>query len=101
MIQITDVQIYVVNEDKLKAYATITLDNAFLIRDLKVIKGHTGLFVAMPAKKRKDGVFRDIAHPLNQSMRDHLEELVLKAFQEATSQQPDGVTSLPSGTEGY
>ena len=61
---ITDVQIFVANEDKLKAYATITLDNCFVVRDLKVIQGLSGLFVAMPAKKRKDGSFRDIAHLL-------------------------------------
>jgi stage V sporulation protein G len=100
MIEITDVQIYVVNEEKLKAYATITLANCFLIRDLKVINGHTGLFIAMPAKKRKDGVFRDIAHPLNQPMREHLEELVLKAYQEAVKEQSIGIPSISSGTEG-
>ncbi len=81
--EITDVQIFMVDEEKLKAYATITLDNCFVIRDLKVIQGHGGIFVAMPAKKRKDGTFRDIAHPLNQEMRDKLEKKVLGAFEEA------------------
>lgn len=81
--EITDIQIYLMNEDKLKAYATITLENCFLVRDLKVINGHSGLFVAMPAKKRKDGVFRDIAHPLNQEMRKYLEQKVLEAYDQA------------------
>ena len=78
--EITDVQIFLANEDKLKAYVTITLDNCFVVRDLKVIQGLSGFFVAMPAKKRKDGSFRDIAHPLNQEMRVKLEEKVLEAF---------------------
>jgi len=82
---ITDVQIFPVEEDKLKAYATITLDNCFVVRDLKVIQGHTGVFVAMPAKKRKDGSFRDIAHPLNQEMRALLEEKVLGAYHDSIS----------------
>lgn len=78
--EITDVQIFIANEDKLKAYASITLDHCFVVRDLKVIQGLTGLFVAMPAKKRKDGTFRDIAHPLNQEMRERLERKVLEAY---------------------
>ena len=53
--EITDVRVFPVDEDKLKAYVTITLDNCFVIRDLKVIHGNTGLFIAMPAKRRKDG----------------------------------------------
>jgi len=78
---ITDVQIFPVNEDKLKAYATITIDDCFVVRDLKIIQGLSGVFVAMPAKKRKDGSFRDIAHPLNQETRVQLEEKVLAAYQ--------------------
>ncbi len=84
--EITDVQIYLVHEEKLKAYATITLDSCFVVRDLKVIQGHGGIFVAMPAKKRKDGTFRDIAHPLNQDMRKDLEDKVLAAFEKAISE---------------
>lgn len=86
--EITDVQIFMVNEEKLKAYATITLDNCFVIRDLKVIQGHGGIFVAMPAKKRKDGTFRDVAHPLNQEMRADLEDKVLGAFEKANQDGP-------------
>ena len=78
-------QIFLVNEDKLKAYASITLDGCFVVRDLKVIHGHQGVFVAMPAKKRKDGTFRDIAHPLNQDMRKALEQRVLEAYEKAKS----------------
>jgi stage V sporulation protein G len=78
--EITEVKVYTVDEDKLKAYVTIVLDDCFVVRDLKVIHGGAGLFVAMPSKKRKDGVYRDIAHPLNKETRTKLEELVLSAY---------------------
>ena len=68
--EITDIRVFPVHEEKLKAYVTITLDNCFVIRDLKIIHGNTGLFIAMPAKRRKDGTYRDIAHPLNAVTRD-------------------------------
>lgn len=81
--QITEIKVYPVNEEKLKAYVTIVLDNCFVVRDLKVINGNTGLFVAMPSKKRKDGAFKDIAHPLNKETRDMLESMVLQAYEDA------------------
>ncbi len=77
---ITDVKVILVNEDRLKAYVTITIDDCFVVRDLKVIEGNDGLFVAMPSKKKKDNTFRDIAHPLNQETRDVLEKAVFDAF---------------------
>jgi stage V sporulation protein G len=92
---ISDVQIYLANDDKLKAYASITLDNCFVVRDLKVIQGLTGLFVAMPAKKRKDGSFKDIAHPLNQEMRERLEAKVLEAYQKALAASLGGQPQRP------
>ena len=78
--EITEVKVFPVNEDRLKAYVTITLDNCFVIRDLKVIQGNNGLFVAMPSKKRKDGQFKDIAHPLNQETREMIENKVFDAY---------------------
>jgi stage V sporulation protein G len=57
--EITEVRVFPMNEDQLKAYATVTFDDCFVVRDLKVISGNTGLFVAMPSKKRKDGTFKD------------------------------------------
>lgn len=79
--KITEVKIFPVNEDRLKAYVTITLDDCFVVRDLKIIQGTTGLFVAMPSKKRKDGQFRDIAHPLNQETRAMIEDRVFEAYE--------------------
>ncbi|HEX7128014.1 MAG TPA: septation regulator SpoVG [Thermodesulfobacteriota bacterium] len=79
--QVTEVRVFPVNEDKLKAYATITFDGCFVVRDLKVIHGNSGLFVAMPSKKRKDGTFKDTAHPLNNETREMIEEKVLSEYE--------------------
>ena len=78
--EITEVRVFPVNEDKLKAYATITFDQCFVVRDLKVIQGNNGLFVAMPSKKRKDGTFKDTAHPLNTDTREMIESRVLAEY---------------------
>ena len=79
--KITDVKVFPVDEDKLKAYATITFDNCFIVRDLKVISGNKGYFIAMPSKKRKDGTFRDVAHPLNSETRKMIEDSVLEVYE--------------------
>lgn len=92
--KITEVKIFPVNEDKLKAYVTITIDDCFVIRDIKVIQGTGGLFVAMPSKKRKDGQFRDIAHPLNQGTRDHIEDTIFEAFEKEVLSMGESLTSL-------
>ena len=79
-IEITEIKVFPVNEEKLKAYVTIVLNHCFVIRDLKVIAGAGGLFVAMPSKRRKDGTFKDIAHPVNHSTRALFERKVLDAY---------------------
>ncbi|MBW2058275.1 MAG: septation regulator SpoVG [Deltaproteobacteria bacterium] len=79
--EITEVRVFPVSEEKLKAYVTITFDDCFVVRDLKVIHGNNGLFVAMPSKKRKDGTFRDTAHPLNNETRERIESRVLSEYQ--------------------
>ena len=80
--EITEVRINLVEGDeKLLAFATVTFDNCFVIRDLKVINGKRGYFVAMPSKRMKDGSFRDIAHPLNNETRKKLEERVIQEYE--------------------
>lgn len=101
--EITEVRVFPVNEDKLKAYVTITLDNCFVVRDLKVIHGNTGLFIAMPAKRRKDGSFKDIAHPLNSETREKMEELILREYEKelgrpSNHQEDDDLSRLAGGT---
>ncbi|MAV90841.1 MAG: septation protein SpoVG [Bdellovibrionaceae bacterium] len=93
--KITDVKVFPVNEDRLKAYITITIDDCFVIRDLKIIKGHDGLFVAMPSKKRKDGQFKDIAHPLNQETRDHIEKSIFDAYKAEVESLGEGLKEIP------
>ena len=95
--EITDVRVFPVNEEKLKAYVTVTLDGCFVVRDLKVIQGATGLFVAMPAKRRKDGTFKDVAHPLNAETRERFERAILAAY-DAESRRAQATRH--AGTEG-
>ena len=93
--EITEVKVFPVNEEKLKAYITIVLDNCFVIRDLKIISGTTGLFVAMPSKRRKDGVYKDIAHPLNQGTRTMMEKKILDGYLAAIKSRTDSHTVDP------
>ncbi len=96
--EITEVKVFPVNEEKLKAYITIVLDNCFVVRDLKIIGGNAGLFVAMPSKRRKDGAFKDIAHPLNQETRTVMEKKILEAYL-AEIKKPPREASSPSSQE--
>ncbi len=99
--KITEVKVYPVNEDRLRAYVTITLDNMFVVRDLKIINGNTGLFVAMPSKKRKDGQFRDIAHPLNQDFREEIEKAVFDAYENEVKAMGQSLEELKKSGSGY
>ncbi len=92
--EITEVKVFPVNEDRLKAYVSITIDNCFVIRDLKIIEGTGGLFVAMPSKKRKDGQFKDIAHPLNQETRTEIENKVFEAYETEIRSMGESLSSL-------
>ena len=79
--EITEVKVFSAKDGgRLKAYATVVFDNSFIIRDLKIIEGNKGLFVSMPSRKRKDGTFRDIVHPLNAETRQMIEDRVIKEF---------------------
>ncbi len=82
--QITEVRISIQNSGKLKAFANITLDNAFVVRGLKIIEGAQGVFVAMPSRKRSNNIYQDTAHPVNNDMRQHIEDRVLAAFEQAS-----------------
>ncbi len=77
---VTEVRVFPVQEDRLRAYVTVTFDHCFVVRDLNVINGNNGLFVAMPSKKRKDGTYRDTAHPLDNRTRQMIETRVLAAY---------------------
>jgi len=96
--EITEVRVFPVNEDKLRAYVTVTLDHCFVVRDLKVIHGTSGLFVAMPAKRRKDGTFKDIAHPLNAETRERFERAILAEYEHELQR---GEAPRATGTDAH
>jgi stage V sporulation protein G len=79
---ITEVRVFPVGEEKLKAFASIIFDDCFVVSDIKIIQGDQGLFVSMPSKRRKNGTFRDIAHPLNSETRRSIEEKILEKYRE-------------------
>ncbi len=82
--QITDVRVRkVTKEGKLKAVVSITMDDEFVVHDIKVIEGEKGLFIAMPSKKATDGEYRDIAHPINSGTRERIQSMILEKYEEA------------------
>jgi stage V sporulation protein G len=85
-----------VDDEKLKAFVSIVFDQCFVVTDIKIIHGPKGLFVSMPSKKRKDGTFKDIAHPLNNQMRQYLEEKVLSVYKQQVSAQAPPAPPAPS-----
>lgn len=85
--QITDVRVRkIAKEGKMKAVVSITLDNAFVVHDIKVIEGDRGLFIAMPSKKSLDGEYRDVAHPINSAARDTIQKAILEGYEKALSE---------------
>ena len=86
--EITDVKVIPVDDEKLKAFVSIVFDQCFVVTDIKIIHGPKGLFVSMPSKKRKDGTFKDIAHPLNNQMRQYLEDKVLSVYRQQVGAAP-------------
>jgi stage V sporulation protein G len=91
---ITDIRIFPVGDAKLKAFVSIIIDHSFLISGIKVIEGNTGLFLSMPSKKRKDGTFKDIAHPLNQETRTWMEKTIIAKYNEVLQADPDSLTKM-------
>jgi len=88
-VEITEVRVTLRNEEKLKAFANVTFDNAFVIRGLKIISGTRGFFVSMPSRRRPDGSHQDIAHPINSDMRKIIEEQVLDAYNNKVGDDSD------------
>ncbi len=78
--KITDVRVRIVDKEKLKASASITIDECFVVHDIKVIQGNEGLFISMPSRKTADGEFKDIAHPINSDTRAMLEKTIIDAY---------------------
>lgn len=82
--KITDVRVRkITKEGKMKAIVSITIDDEFVVHDIKVIEGEKGLFIAMPSKKATDGEYRDVAHPINQSTRENIQNIILDRYEKA------------------
>ena len=81
-IKVSDVRIHLVNRDenKMKAFASITINDCFVVHEIRIIEGENGLFAAMPSRKTPDGKFKDIAHPIKTEVRKYIEQLVLDAY---------------------
>ena len=93
--QITDVRVRkVAKEGKLKAVVSITIDDEFVVHDIKVIEGEKGLFIAMPSKKALDGEYRDIAHPINSGTRERIQTTILNRYEEALEEEPAVVDEM-------
>lgn len=87
---ITDVRVRkVAKEGKMKAVVSITIDEEFVVHDIKVIEGEKGLFIAMPSRKATDGEYRDIAHPINSNTRERIQKLILEKYEEVMAAEDD------------
>ena len=80
--EITEIRVTLRNEERLKGFANITFDSCFVVRGMKIIEGNNGLFVSMPSRKRPNGTYQDIAHPIRQELREDIESQVLKEYAE-------------------
>lgn len=90
--QITDVRVRKVEkEGKMKAIVSITLDNEFVVHDIKVIEGDKGLFIAMPSRKSGSGEYRDIAHPINSETRDRIQAIILESYEKAVEESQEEI----------
>ena len=90
---ITDVRVRkITREGKMKAIVSITIDDEFVVHDIKVIEGEKDLFIAMPSKKASDGMYRDIAHPINSATRDSIQRIILDAYEKALLEPDEGAT---------
>ena len=88
--QITDVRVRkVAKEGKVKAVVSITMDEEFVVHDIKVIEGEKGLFIAMPSKKAVDGEYRDIAHPINSETREKIQSIILENYEKVLEEAPE------------
>ncbi|MCR5776665.1 MAG: septation regulator SpoVG [Lachnospiraceae bacterium] len=98
--EITDVRVRrLTNTGKMRALVSVTLDDVFVVHDIKIIEGEKGLFIAMPSRKASDGVFRDIAHPINTETRTKMQDLILERYQQSLTEPIEEVTATEAAPE--
>jgi stage V sporulation protein G len=98
--EITEVKVFPIQEEKLKAFVSIVFDQCFMVNDIKIIQGREGLFISMPSRKKKNGEFKDVAHPLNNETRRMIEERVLGEYHRVLAERgEEPVVSMSVGEE--
>lgn len=90
--EITEINISLRNEEKLKAFVNVTFDDVFVVRGMKVIRGSSGYFISMPSRKMPDGSYRDIAHPIRNEFRQYIEQEILAKYESMVKQEGGEVT---------
>ena len=101
--EITEVKVFPIQEEKLKAFVSIVFDQCFMVNDIKIIQGREGLFISMPSRKKKNGEFKDVAHPLNNETRRMIEEKVLGEYHRVLAErgeEPMGMSAMPVSALG-
>jgi stage V sporulation protein G len=90
--EITEVKVFPINEEKLKAFVSIVFDQCFMVNDIKIIQGRDGLFISMPSRKKKNGEFKDVAHPLNNETRRMIEDKVLGEYERVLGERGESLS---------
>jgi stage V sporulation protein G len=94
--EITEVKVFPIQEEKLKAFVSIVFDQCFMVNDIKIIQGREGLFISMPSRKKKNGEFKDVAHPLNNETRRMIEEKVLGEYHRVLEERGEEPMAMPA-----
>jgi stage V sporulation protein G len=94
--EITEVKVFPIQEEKLKAFVSIVFDQCFMVNDIKIIQGREGLFISMPSRKKKNGEFKDVAHPLNNETRRMIEEKVLGEYHRVLAERGEEPMAMPA-----
>jgi stage V sporulation protein G len=90
--KITEIRIHLMGEERLKAFASVTFDDSFVVRNMKIVEGTKGTFLCMPSRKLPDGTHKDMVHPINQEFRTYLEDNIMKSYHEELARNPSGVS---------
>jgi stage V sporulation protein G len=93
--EITEVKVFPVNEEKLKAFVSVVFDRCFMVNDIKIIQGRDGLFISMPSRKKKSGEFKDVAHPLNNETRQMIEQVVVAEYERVLGERGEALPAPP------
>src|ERR1044071_814137 len=97
--EITEVKVFPIHEEKLKAFVSVVFDHCFMVNDIKIIQGRDGLFISMPSRKKKNGEFKDVAHPLNNETRRMIEGKVLAEYERLLAERGEQPAHTAHGVD--